>query len=344
MWQPDSLAGSEADGDEDVWQGISPEPLARHARIWSSHSLVPANAFQGEHVPPEKKIQAIERGCKDGGRIHCPQPLAGYWEESRFMPKVGEIVSDKDRGKLAYRLAGNIIGYATGFEPPKPRLDKPKVIDPKDDKAASAARYVIELAQVKHDGGDWQPAKNALRALALNARDKYLIDVSLAKRDVRMSKSAELWPNKFLYMHGKGKFTVDEAEVTNMRAHLDLGGTLLADACCGAEAFDGAFREFAKKLYRQNRGDPGRRLPVQREAKRGSDSDYGVTARPAARRRRRSRGAAMLEGIKSMAAGGDLQPLRHRLCGWRRTSRACKGYDPDSAKAGDRALLYSLKR
>ena len=50
-------------------------------------------------------------------------------------------------------------------------------------------------------------------------------------------------------MHGKGKFTTDEGEMPNMKAHLDSGATLLADACCGAEAFDAAFREFAKKLY-----------------------------------------------------------------------------------------------
>ena len=135
--------------------------------------------FQGEQVPAEKKIQAIERGCKTVV-VFLPQPLAGYWEEDRFAPKVGEAVGEV-RSKLAYRLAGNIIAYATGLEPPKPRLDRPKILDPKDDKPATGARYLIELAQVRHDGGDWQPAKNALRALALNARDKYLIDVALGQ-------------------------------------------------------------------------------------------------------------------------------------------------------------------
>ena len=336
--------------DEDVFGKESVlEPLAPTHAIWSSHSLVPANVFQGEHVPPEKKIQAIERGCKTVV-VFIPQPLAGYWEESRFMPKVGEIVSDKDRGKLAYRLAGNIIGYATGFEPPKPRLDKPKVIDPKEDKTVSAARYVIELAQVKHDGGDWQPAKNALRALALNARDKYLIDVSLAKRDVRMSKSAELWPNKFLYMHGKGKFTVEEAEVTNMRAHLDLGGTLLADACCGAEAFDGAFREFAKKLY------PDKKLEVIP----ADDFVYSEKLNGEAITRLRCRTAKadgspeatfkevppMLEGIQVDGRWAVIYSRYDIGCALEKNkSSACKGYDPDSAmKLATAALLYSLKR
>src|SRR5207248_9399517 len=74
-------------------------------------------------------------------------------------------------------------------------------------------------------------------------------DVSVAKREVSMAKHKELWSSKFLYMHGKGKFTTEETEIQNMRAHLDLGATLLANACCGAQPFDEAFREFVKKLY-----------------------------------------------------------------------------------------------
>src|SRR5205807_2627514 len=178
--------------DKEVFGNESPLlPIDVNHPIWSSHALIPAKVFQGEQWPDEKKVQAVERGCKTVV-VFIPQGLAGYWEEDRFAPKVGELVGDV-RSKLAYRLAGNIIAYATGLEPPKPRLDKPKILDPKEDKAALGARYLIELAQVKHDGGDWQPAKNAMRNLALNARDKYLIDVALAKKDVSPSKPAELW-------------------------------------------------------------------------------------------------------------------------------------------------------
>jgi hypothetical protein len=305
--------------------------------------------FQGEKVPEEKKIQAIERGCKTVV-VFSPQPLAGYWEEARFMPKPGEIVGEKERGKLAYRLAGNIIAYATGFEPPKPRLDKPKILDPKEDQPKAGARFLIELAQVRHDGGDWQPAKNALRALALNARDKYLIDVSLAKQVVRMGKPEELWPHKFVYMHGKGKFTTEEAEVQNMRAHLDLGATLLADACCGAEPFDQAFREFAKKLYPDKslevipaddflyseklNGEAITRLRCRTEkAGGGAEATYKEVP-------------PMLEGIKVDGRWAVIYSRYDIGCALEKNkSSACKGYDPDSAmKLATAALLYSLKR
>jgi Domain of unknown function (DUF4159) len=335
--------------DKDVFGNDSPlQPLSATHAIWSSHALVPANLFQGEQVPEEKKIQAIERGCKTVV-VFSPQPLAGYWEEGRFAPKVGEVVGAKDRARQAYRLAGNIIAYATGFEPPKPRLDRPKVLDPKDDKPVAGARYMIQLAQVRHDGaGGWEPAKNALRALAVNARDKYLIDVSLAKEDVRMTK--ELWPYKFVYMHGKGEFTTDPEHVADMRAHLDVGATLLADACCGAAPFDKAFRDFAKKLYPDKKlevipaddflyseklnGEAITRLRCRMEKADGSPKPTFEDVPP------------MLEGIKVDGRWAVIYSRYDIGCALEKNkSSACKGYDPDSAmKLATAGLLYSLKR
>ncbi|HEX3147226.1 MAG TPA: DUF4159 domain-containing protein [Gemmataceae bacterium] len=335
--------------DKDVFGDESPlMPLDASHPIWSSHALIPAKVFQGENVPAEKKVQAIERGCKTVV-VFIPQPLAGYWEDDRFAPKVGEAVGE-NRSKLAYRLAGNIIAYATGMEPPKPRLDRPKVLDPKDDKPTAGARYQIELAQVKHDGGDWQPAKNAMRALALNARDKYLIDVALAKREVRMTNSAELWSTKFVYMHGKAKFTTEEGEVQNMKAHLDSGATLLADACCGSEAFDEAFREFAKKLY------PDQKLEVIP----ADDLLYSERLNGEAITKLRCRTEKadkspeatfkdvppMLEGIKIDGRWAVIYSRYDIGCALEKNkSSACKGYEPESAmKLATAALLYSLKR
>jgi len=335
--------------DKEVFGQDSPLlPLLPSHPIWSSHALVPSSVFQGEQVPEEKKILAIERGCKTVV-VFSPQPLAGYWEESRFSPKVGEAVDNTARGKLAYRLAGNIVAYATGLEPPKPRLDRPKVLDPKEDKAATVARYQIELAQVRHDGGDWQPAKNAMRALALNARDKYLVDVSLVKQEVAMAK-AQLWQYKFLYMHGKGSFTTEEKELENMKAHLELGGTLLADACCGAEPFDKAFREFAKKLY------PTKKLEVIP----ADDFLYSEKLNGEAITKLRCRTAKadgspestfkdvtpMLEGIQIDGRWAVIYSRYDIGCALEKNkSSACKGYEPESAmKLATAALLYSLKR
>jgi hypothetical protein len=336
--------------DKEVFGNESPlMPLDVNHPIWSSHALIPAAVFQGPQVPDEKKIQAIERGCKTVV-VFSPQPLAGYWEEDRFAPKVGEAVGEV-RAKLAYRLAGNIIAYATGLEPPKPRLDKPKIIDPKEDKAQLGARYLIELAQVKFIPGDWEPAKNALRNLALNARDKYLIDVALAKSVVSMSKPKELWSSKFLYMHGKAKPDIDDNEVQNMRAALDSGATLLSDACCGSDAFDQGFRDFAKKLYPDQKLEP---IPVNDVLFSADLNGQAITTVRCRMEKAEGKGAdatfkdvqPMLEGIKVDGRWVVIYSRYDIGCALEKNkSSACKGYDPDSAmKLATAALLYALKR
>lgn len=336
--------------DREMFGQESPlSALSVNHPIWSSHALVPSEMYQGAGIPEAKRIQAIERGCKTVV-VLIPQPMAGYWEDGQYSPKPGEAVVGADaRGKMSYRLAGNIIAYATGFEPPKPRLDKPKVRDAKDDQALAGARYLLELAQVKHDGGDWQPAKNALRALSLNLREKYLVDVSLAKQDVPMTQK-RLWQYKFVYMHGKAAFTTDETEIENMKAHLEVGGTLFADACCGSEKFDGAFREFMKKAF------PNQKLQVIPE----SDYLYGAELNGESIgsvrcRMEKADGSAesnfketkpMLEGIKIDDRWVVIYSKYDIGCALEKNkSSACKGYEPESAmKLATAAVLYSLKK
>jgi hypothetical protein len=335
------LADKDVFGDEVVLTPLLPT----HA-IWSSHALVPAGLFQGDQVPAERKILSLERGCKTV-LVFSPQPLAGYWEEARFTPKVGEAVGDRDRARQAYRLAGNVIAYATGFEPPKPRLDRPRVLDPKDDVAKGASRYQIELGQIRHDGGDWQPAKNALRVLAANARDKHSIDVSLVKQEVRPE---DLFRTKFLYMHGKAAFPTTEGATLGIRTHLDLGGTLFADACCGSAAFDKAFREFMGKLY------PDKKLEViPAEDFLYSEKLNGEAIAKLRCRREKADGTPqptfedvppLLEGIQVDGRWVVIYSKYDIGCALEKNkSSACKGYDPDSAlKLATAALLYSLKK
>src|SRR5262249_23926622 len=83
--------------------------LAPEHPIWRAHALVP---------PSECKLEGIEMGCKTVV-VYSPQPLAGWWEKNQH---------DKGRGLLAFRLAGNLIAYATGLEAPKPRLTETELI------------------------------------------------------------------------------------------------------------------------------------------------------------------------------------------------------------------------
>ncbi len=336
------LRDKECFGDDGLLLPLDP----KHA-IWSAHKLIPASIFQGDQVPLDKKILSLERGCKTVA-VLIQTPLAGYWEEARFIPKPNDVVDETNRPRLAFQLAGNIVAYATGLEPPQPKLKKPKLIDTGDD-LTTVVRFSIELAQVKHDGGDWQPAPRAIRSLASYMRDKYKLDVALNKQDLSLN-SPKLFDYKFLYMHGRTRFTMDANELENLRSHFETGGMLFADACCGKKEFDEAFRDMVKKLYPDKKleiipeddllysekltGEAIRMVRCRTEKEDGSANDKFVEIKP------------QLEGLKIDGRWVIIYSRYDIGCALEKNkSSACLGYHPDdAARLAAAALMYSLRK
>ena len=276
--------------------------------------------------------------------VFCPQPLAGFWEEVRFMPE-GNL-PPRTRGELAYRFAGNVIAYATGLEMPRPRLSKVDLTDRSEEK--NITRHMLKLAQVKHDG-DWHPAPQAMRNLAGHLRDQFKVDVALTKEEVRPG-DLNLMQYKFMYMHGRRAFTVEDEEVRNIRMNLKTGGTLFADACCGAREFDTAFRDLAKKLYPDKKLE---RIPLDDFLYSEKLNGRAITSVKC--RREKADGTASLEyedaapeleGVKDGNRWVIIYSKYDIGCALEKNkSSACKGHDHDSAKAlGAAAVLYALKR
>jgi hypothetical protein len=162
-------------------------------------------------------------------------PLAGYWESN--FNKVG-------RGREAFELGANIIAYATGMEPPRPRLSEVEIA--KEDPRAKIRRGYLKVAQLRHEG-DWQPAPRAMRNLMVEAR-KAGLDVLLETTPAYPSGEAVL-DYRFLYMHGRNNFKERKEDLKKLLFNLKSGGTLFADACCGSRAFDEAFRKFMDELW-----------------------------------------------------------------------------------------------
>src|SRR5207245_3389734 len=67
-------------------------------------------------------LYGINQGCKTVV-IYSPRPLAGYWEANLFdqPPQRGD-------GRMAFRLGANVVAYATGLEPLKPRLTQAELV------------------------------------------------------------------------------------------------------------------------------------------------------------------------------------------------------------------------
>jgi Domain of unknown function (DUF4159) len=195
--------------------------------IWRAHAAVPPGTFN---------LEGIEYGCKTVV-VYSPEDLSCSWENNE---------EKSERAQLAFRLGGNIIAYATGMEPPQPKLTQVEVV--KDDPEGKIIpRGYLKVAQLHH-GADWRPAPNAMRNLMDHLHKHVGFDVALQSKAIYAS-DPDLADYKFLYMHGRGAFGLEDAALKNLRNDLENGGLLFADACCGNKAFDAAFRDLAKRLF-----------------------------------------------------------------------------------------------
>ena len=123
--------------------GVKLQAEAEHP-IWHAHYQV---------LPGEYQLEGIDRGCKTVV-VYSPQDLSCRWEANQF----------KDgKGLTAFRVGMNVIAYATGLEPPKPRLTPVQLIRD-DPEQRRIPRGYLKVVQLRHEG-DWQPAPRAMRNL-----------------------------------------------------------------------------------------------------------------------------------------------------------------------------------
>jgi hypothetical protein len=311
-------------------------PLAPEHPVWRSHFAVPPTAFP--------KLEGMSRGCRTVC-VFSPEPLAGFWEEGKYMPAAGKA---DGRGGLAFQLGANVVAYATGKEPPKQRLTTTK-ITAATDRDRNPPRGTVQPVQVKLPD-DPPPAPQAMRNLMGHLRDAARLDVSVEKQWLDAG-DPDLVKFKFLYLHGRKRFALADAELDNLRTTLRSGGLLLADACCGATAFDASFREFAARLFPEAKLQPippddelyaepltGTALTSVRRRDKASDAgaaDDGYRDVPPA-----------LEGVKLDGRWAVVYSRYDLGCALEgHKSSDCLGHTRDSAlQVATAAVLYALKR
>ncbi len=309
-------------------------------QLWPDSQLV---ALPGDHpiwrsfftVPPGQPYQllGISRACKVV-LVYCPQDLSCHWENNNLKDPNGE---------LAFKLGANIVAYATGLEPPKARLTPVPVSSTKNDQAV-IPRGFLKVAQLKHRG-DWQPAPRAMRNLMDQLRKTAGVDVALKTEEMPIFHKS-IVDFKFVYMHGRNPFSIPPEELVNLRFNLQNGGLLLADACCGREAFDASFRKFVKDLLPQHKLE---QVPADDDLYSQELNGEKLTEQNI--RCRRERGKEMLsvppflEGIKLHHRWVVLYSKYDLGCALERHQASdCLGYHPDSAfRLAGAAVLYTLR-
>lgn len=312
-------------------------------RIPPGHPLWTAT---GKFVVPDNEfpVYGISQGCKIV-LLYLPRPIAGYWEAK----------DDKSRrGEIAFKLGASIVAYATGLEPPKPRLSEVEVARGND--RVPVRRGFLKAVQIRHEG-DWQPAPKAVRHLMLEARK---LGLDVVPEPATLPPDAEqILDFRFFYMHGRQPFSFPPARLERLRFSLENGGLLLADACCGAKTFDASFRAFVEDLFRNSEVPPGTPRP-KLEPIPLDDEFFGAElngARISEVRRRRELpggkpspvfepGPPRLEGVKWQGRWVVVYSPIDLGCALERTkSPDCLGHDFDSAATlGKAAINYALRR
>jgi hypothetical protein len=320
---------------DDILPGSELKRLPDDHPIWTASGkflLTPNKPFP---------LYGVQHGCK-WVAIFSPKPLAYYWEAND---------TKSVEGRAAFELAANIIAYATGMEPPRPRLTE--VIIPRDDSKERVRRGYLKVGQLRYSpiGGDWRPAPKAMRNLMGEIR-KAGIDVLLEPTPIFPSLAGVV-NYRFLYMHGRAGFTEQAKNLEHLHFNLTSGGLLLADACCGSPAFDAAFRKFMETLWAE---DKLKLEPIPLDDELFGKELNGEQITKVRCRRRKADGngvesefrlvAPELEGIKYKGRWVVIYSKYDLGCALERhKSSDCLGHDFDSAvRLGRAAVLYALKR
>jgi hypothetical protein len=311
--------------------------------IWNMHFEVKPGSFG---------LKGIQLGCKTVV-VYSPQNLCGYWEINRRKDGGGD-------GETAFRLGANIIAYATGLVPPPVKLTSvPVAGTAKEDPLASERGYfkVGQLISKVGEEADWKPAPEAMSKLMLYLRETVGLDVVLKTANVPITHK-DLSDFKFLYMHGRKDFKFTPQQLERLRINLKTGGLLLADACCGKEAFDKAFRRFIVDLFPNDAFPPGKAprledIPPQdvlfsKELNGEALTDANIQCRVKRKEKLQPMRPA-LEGVKIGPPGRERWVVIYSKydigCALAKHQSAdCVGYSYESAqRLGRAAVLYQFR-
>ncbi|MDA1161529.1 MAG: DUF4159 domain-containing protein [Planctomycetota bacterium] len=292
------------------------------------------------------ELWGAEFGCRTA-IMYSPNDLGCLWNRWAKLDPPDRPAQFRGRIERAMRVGTNIITYATGREPVN-KLRRQELAAKQDDTSA-ISRGLIQVAQIRHTGG-WDTAPTAARNILTAVNRTVGLTASTKPATVLLSDKS-LFDYSMLVMHGRHQFTTTAAEREQLREYLGRGRLLMADACCGARQFDGAFREFMKQLYPDRKLQ---RIPVDHELftdenmhdLRQVERRVTVEAGNATIEGGVVRGEPFLEGIEIDGRYVVIYSKYDISCALeRQASIACAGYVTDDAvRIAVNILLYSMLR
>ncbi len=153
----------------------------------------------------------------------------------------------------AFRLGVNILTYASSMRAwAKNAAQAMKFVD-----KLESYTDTVAMSQVVYEGV-WKTRHAGLSVLLQTFNQRTGIPVKFGLRELRLT-DPRIFDSPLLYLSGHEYFELNKKEQAALRRHVENGGFLFAEACCGRKGFDLAFRKMMRSVFPDS---PLKRIPV----------------------------------------------------------------------------------
>ncbi len=237
----------------------------------------------------------------------------------------------------ARRLGANLMAYITGEHSVAMPLSRAmNFVDATPEKSGK-----FNIGQVRY-GGQWKTREAGLSMLLNVFHEQTKTPVRFALNEVTLD-SPKVFELPFLYMTGHQNFTLTDAERAGLRQYLQRGGLIVAEACCGRESFDIAFRREVRSAIANVEFVP---LPATHPLLQFPNKIDSVQPRPALAQKLGQNGK-MTPRLYGVTIDGHLAVIYTPdglSCGWELGECPyCRGLAaPDAISLGVNVLSYAV--
>ena len=307
------------------------EPLGNDHPVWKAFYQVSKVKYQ-----EEGKGQYIDSPILMGIDISCrtavfftPVDLSCGWDGHvhdtgwRVLPQYAREIG---ANMLTYALANYQLGRFLSTE---------TIYYQKDEKT----RDEFVFGQIIHQG-DWDPDPQAVGNLLKYVKANSTMNVQFRREDVDL-RGLEAFKYSFLYLTGHKDFTFGDDEITRLRSYLLNGGVLFADACCGRDEFDIAFRREIKKVLPDFELKP---IPLSHRLYTMVMNSMTVSYTPFLAQMQPELRTPALEGIEVSGMMNVIYSGYDIGCGWEMMEHPyALGYESkDALRLGLNILMYAI--
>ncbi|MBS0209160.1 MAG: DUF4159 domain-containing protein [Planctomycetes bacterium] len=222
---------AEVHGDQIRCCGDAPDdtPVQRALQWLGSHFKVETNPGMARNW-----LLYYLYGVERVGRLTNQRFLGGHdW----YREGANMLVEMQDR------KGGLWVGPGTGE-------DSPSVATPLALLFLSKGRRPVLISKLKHEPSkDWNHHPNDLGNLTEYAETRWKRDMTWQVIDWPRASSDDLLQSPVVWLSGRDKLQLTDAQVASLRDYVDRGGFLFAEQCCGGKDFDQSFRALVKRMF-----------------------------------------------------------------------------------------------